>query len=60
MYKTKYDSDNKEDLVLYKDPESKYEHLICKIPGYYKNSNGIAQAIAKLLAEGKLKLNLEV
>lgn len=60
MYKTEYDNKQKENLVYYRDPDTKYEHLICKIPGHYKYSEGIAQAIAKLLAEGKLKLDLSI
>jgi len=60
MYKIDYDDKQKEELVYYQDRDTGYEHLICKIPGHYKYSQGIARAIAKLLSEGKLKLNLEV
>ena len=60
MYKVDYDEKQKEELVYYQDGKTGYEHLICKVPGHYKHSSGIAQAIAKLLAEGKIKLNLEI
>ena len=60
MYKTTYDEGQKENLVYFKDVSTGYEHLICKIPGHYKYSEGIAQAIAKLLSEGKLKLDLTI
>ncbi len=60
MYKVTHDDSQNEERVSYVDPETKFEHLICKIPGHYKYSDGIGRALAKLLSEGKIKLNLEV